>query len=154
MNDTSHPVSIRLMCTDKQTMLNIIDNLRHIPNIMARSSDDDQCLLNLQMSRPSLHRTWSEVFVPVMLSQLSRLNALQLEGSFIVQLRKPQVEKTGDFFCLWLCVCIKFIELKKYDFIFNFFLWYGDYPHFYDYGFNQSVCLSLYVMYVCMYVCM
>ena len=113
MNDTSHPVSIRLMCTDKQTMLNIIDNLRHIPNIMARSSDDDQCLLNLQMSRPSLHRTWSEVFVPVMLSQLSRLNALQLEGSFIVQLRKPQVEKTGDFFCLWLCVCIKFIKFKK-----------------------------------------
>ena len=110
MNDTSHPVSIRLMCTDKQTMLNIIDNLRHIPNIMARSSDDDQCLLNLQMSRPSLHRTWSEVFVPVMLSQLSRLNALQLEGSFIVQLRKPQVEKTGDFF---VCGCVYVLSLSN-----------------------------------------
>ncbi len=86
MNDLGHPVSVRLTSTDSQSTQEIIDVLSHYPNIMARVNDDS-LVLNLQMSRPSLHRMWSDVFVYSLFSRSCGLIAIHLEGSFVARVR-------------------------------------------------------------------
>ena len=86
MNDAGHPVSVRLTSTDSQSTQDIIDVLSHHPNIMARVNEDG-LILNLQMSRPSLQRMWSEVFMFSLFSRSCGLIAIHMEGSLVVRVR-------------------------------------------------------------------
>lgn len=81
--------------------------LQYLPNVITNVSQrgQDQYILDLQMSRPSLQRIWSLVFSPAMSSKLSNLFAIELLGSFVIRSghQKLSIENRGKKHTMMSC---------------------------------------------------
>ena len=125
INDSSHPVSLQLVCNTRQGALEVFEILQHCPNILGQVlQESDKYILDLQMSRPVLQKIWTQLFASGITSKLQGLSAIELQGSFIIKLNQQQqhllTEGNSESFCTcnvsFLCLCINLFIVISWDF--------------------------------------
>lgn len=100
INDSSHPVSLQLICTSKEEVTEIFELLRLFSNVLTNLTkrENNLYIVDLQMNRQILQKLWLNIFSPAVINKLQGLMAVELQGSFVINLssQKTPVEETGN----------------------------------------------------------